>query len=235
MKPIHPASALRPLLRTGLAGLLCLLLARCGNYQMTTPVSASQSTPRLTGYPTLSGKPALRTPAAIGILTTGRTHALDLHQAKLDPATRASIRSIQPLDSFLPGREYYQLSDVLTKRPKWIHDLRFLGLDVILVCDQDSSAGEGSSLVEAATLGMLDLGLRKQSTQLTVVCIDARTGYVYGSMGRREDGHTPRLAVFDANVLGDPSRSHLVRTTRREAVKEFPAFWQEVVAQYGRR
>jgi hypothetical protein len=85
MKPIHPASALRPLLRTGLAGLLCLLLARCGNYQMTTPVSASQSTPRLTGYPALSGKPALRTPAAIGILTTGRTHALDLHQAKLDP------------------------------------------------------------------------------------------------------------------------------------------------------
>jgi hypothetical protein len=64
--------------------------------------------------------------------------------------------------------------------------------------------------------------------------MDARTGYIYGVMGRQEDGRAPRLAVFDANLFGDPGRSHLVTTTRRDAVKQFPAFWGDIVAKYRR-
>ena len=216
-------------------GLLsCLLLASCGNYQMTTPMTASQEVSKMSGFPALSGKPALRTPANIGVITTGRTDALDFASVSGDIKAGGSIRSIQPIDAFIPGREYHQLSDVLAKRAKLIHDTRFLGLDVILVCDQETRRDRSPSLLGVATLGILDAGFRKQDSQLTVLCMDARTGYVYGVMGRQENGHAPRLALFHADVFGNADRSHVAQTTRREAVRHFPQFWAEVAAKYGR-
>jgi len=187
------------------------------------------------GYPALSGKPALKVPAKIGVLTTRRTDSIDFGDAAAEAMKSGNIRSMQPINSFVSERDYYQLSDVLAKRAKLIHDTRFLGLDVILVCDQETSSDHSPSLIGIATLGIVDAGMRKQNTRLTVVCIDARTGYVYGAMGREEDGRTPRLALFHADAFGDPKRSHLVQTTRREAVSGFPKFWSEVVEKYARR
>ncbi len=214
--------------------LLAGVLASCGDYQMTTPATTGQSVTRMSGYPALSGKPALRTPASIGIFTTGRTDSLDFGSAGTSAGQSGGIRSMQSINAFASGGDYYQLGDVLAKRAKLIHDTRFLGLDVILVCDQETNRDRSASLTQMATLGILDLSLQKQNTQLTVMCMDARTGYVYGVMGQHEDGHAPRLALFDSDVLGDPGRSHLVGTTRRDAVKQFPAFWQEIVAKYRR-
>lgn len=76
---------------------------------------------------------------------------------------------------------------MIAKRAKLIHDTRFLGLDLILICDQETDSDRTPSLVGIATLGIVDAGMRKQNTQLTVLCMDARTGYVYGVMGRRHD------------------------------------------------
>lgn len=215
-----------------LPAMLCLPFASCGNYETTTPVTSSQAISRMAGYPMPSGKPALRTPAAIGILTTGRTDALDFGPAGLDLTKSGQIRSMQSINAFIPDREYYQINDVLAKRARLIHDTKFLGLDVILVCDQMTKSDHSVSLTQVATLGIVDAGLRKQNTQLTVLCMDARTGYIYGVMGRQEDGRTPRLGIFDANLFGDPDRSHLVTTTRREAVKQFPSFWSGILAKY---
>lgn len=217
-----------------LAALLGLVIASCGNYQMSTPITTSQQVSKMAGYPTPSGRPALRTPASIGILTTGRTDALDFGPAGVDLTKSGQIRSMQSINAFAANRDYYQLNDVLAKRAKLINDTKFLGLDVILVCDQMTESDSSFSLTQIATLGILDAGLRKQNTQLTVLCMDARTGYIYGVMGRQEDGRTPRFALFDSNLFGDADRSHLVTTTRREAVKQFPTFWGEIVAKYRR-
>lgn len=189
----------------------------------------------MAGYAALSGRPALRTPAAIGIFTTGRTDALDFGKGTDDLMKSGNIRSMQSINAIVSSGNYYQLSDVLAKRAKLLQEAKFLGLDVILVCDQMTDTSDNFSLVQAATLGIVDLGLKKQNTQLTVLCMDARTGYIYGTMGQQEDGRAPRLAIFDNNVFGDPKRSYLVSTTRRDAVKQFPAFWNQVVAKYGKR
>lgn len=212
--------------------LLAVVFTSCGDYQMTTPVSTNQTMTRMSGYPGLSGKPALRTPAAIGILTTDRTNALDFGNTATRLQESGNIRSMQSINALVSDREYYQIGDVLAKRAKLIHDTKFLGLDVILVCDQQTNQDNNLSLVQLATLGILDLRLQQQNTQLTVLCMDARTGYIYGVMGQQEDGRTPRIALFDSTVIGDPNRSHLVGTTRRDAVKQFPEFWNQIVAKY---
>jgi hypothetical protein len=53
-------------------------------------------------------------------------------------------------------------------------------------------------------------------------------------MGQQEDGITPRLGIFDSTVFGGTRSNRLVNTTRRDAVKQFPAFWNEVVRKYGK-
>ncbi len=187
-------------------------------------------------FPALSGRPALRTPTRIGVLSTGRTDTLDFSSVAGGIQPGGSIASITPIDAFIPNREYHQLSDVLAKRAKLLHDARFLGLDVIVVCDQQSQRDRTPSLLGVATLGIFDAGLRKQNSQLTVLCMDARTGYIYGVMGQQEHGRAPRLALFQADVFGDADRSHVAQTTRRQAVEQFPQFWEEVAQKYqGRR
>ncbi len=210
----------------------CLLLASCGNYEMTTPITPGQEVFKMSGIPSVSGKPALRTPSKIGVVRTGRTNALDFADAGKQLKSEGRIESIQSIDAFVSERDYYQINDVLAKRAKLINDTRFLGLDVIVVCDQDTKSDHSPSLLGLATLGILDLGVRKQDTQLTVLCMDARTGYVYGVMGRQEDGHAGRFQLFGMDALGDSDRSHLVRTTRTEAVKEFPKFWNQLADKY---
>lgn len=212
--------------------LLGLMFTSCGNYEMTSPITTSQEMKKLEGYPMPSGKPALRTPAAIGVLTTGRTDSLDFTSVAKDITQAGHVRSLKSIDAFVPTSDYRQLNDVLVERAKLIHDTKFLDLDVLLVCDQMTDSEYSTSLVQVATLNMVDLGLPKQNTQLTVLCMDARTGYIYGVLGRQEDGRTPQFSVFDAELFGDKDRSHLVSTTRREAVKQFPAFWNDVVAKY---
>lgn len=219
---------------TKLPYLLCLLVASCGNYEMTTPITPSQEISKMSGVPAVSGKPDLRTPARIGMVTTQRTNSLDFSKATDKLKTEGSIKSFQPVDPFISQGEYYQLNDVLSKRAKLIQDTKFLGLDVLLVCDQQTQTDSSPSLLGVLTLGILDAGMRKQDTQLTVLCMDARTGYVYGAMGRQEDGHTANLSVLWSDDLGDSDRSHLVQTTRREAVEEFPKFWKQIVDQYGK-
>jgi len=209
-----------------------LLLASCGDYSTTTPVTTQQTMSKMAGYPMPSGRPALRTPAAIGIFTTGRTDALDFGNTATDLTKSGNIRSMQSINAFASNNEYYQLNDVLVKRAKLLHDTKFLGLDIILICDQMTNTDGNLSLTQMATLGILDLSMKKQNTQLTVLCMDARTGYIYGTMGQQEDGNAPRLALFDNDVIGSTNRSHLVNTTRRDAVKQFPEFWNQVVAKY---
>jgi uncharacterized membrane protein len=207
-------------------------LASCGDYTMTTPSTPQQSMARMPGYPSLSGRPALRTPSSIGILTTRRTDSLDFGNASTDLTKNGKIRSMQSINAIVLTNPYYQLNDVLTQRAKLIQDAKFLGLDIILVCDQMTDTSRNPSFIQVATLGIVDLGMRKQNTQLTVLAMDARTGYIYGVMGQQEDGLTPRLALFDANVFGDPDRSRLVTTTRKDAVKQFSDFWDQIVEKY---
>jgi hypothetical protein len=207
-------------------------LTSCGDYTVTTPSTSQQPILRMSGYPALSGRPALRTPSSIGILTTRRTDTLDFGNTSTDLTKNPKIRSMQSLSSIVPIDSYYQLNDVLTQRAKLIHDAKFLGLDIILVCDQLTDTSRNPSFIQVATLGIVDLGMRKQNTQLTVLAMDARTGYIYGVMGQQEDGLTPRLALFDANLFGDPNRSRFVTTTRKDAVKQFSAFWDQIVEKY---
>ncbi len=216
------------------SGILAAMLSSCGDYSSTTPYTAEQSTTRMKGYPAISGKPALRTPAAIGIFTTGRTDSLDFSKHQDDLMKGGNIRSMQSIHGFVSSGDYYQMSDILAQRAKLLNEVKFLGLDVLLICDQMTDADKSLSLSQIATLGIVDLGLEKQNTQLTVLCMDARTGYIYGTMGQQEDGRAPKLALFDSAVFGDPNRSYLVNTTRRDAVKKFPEFWQQVVTKYSK-
>ncbi len=186
----------------------------------------------MSGVPNVSGKPALRTPSRIGVVRTGRTNSLDFGEAGKQLKSEGQIQSIQNIDAFVPESDYYQINDVLAKRAKLINDTRFLGLDVLVVCDQETQSDHSPSLLGLLTLGILDVGARKQDTQLTVLCMDARTGYVYGVMGRQEDGHTGKLQLFGLDAIGDPNRSRLVQTTPREAVKEFPKFWKQLSDKY---
>ncbi len=227
----HHSKTIRHFARP-VAALSLLFLASCGDYTMSTPRTSQQEMLRMTGYPTLSGRPALRTPASIGILTTGRTEAMNFGDAGSDLTKSGKIRSMQSINAIIPADDYYQLNDVLAKRAKLIHEAKFLGLDVILVCDQMTDTSRNMSLIQAATLGIVDLGPRKQNTQLTVLCMDARTGYIYDVMGQQEDGLTAKLSLFEANLLGDPNRSGLVTTTRRDTVKQFSTFWNQVVEKY---
>jgi hypothetical protein len=207
------------------------LLASCGSYSNTTPVTSQQEVLRVSGYPSVSGKPALRTPAAIGYMTTGKTGPLDFSDAGKKLQMDGSIRLMQPIQAFI-SNDYYRIQDVLAKRAKLIHETKFLGLDVILICDEVTETSDNVSLVKIATLGILDIDMKKQNTQITVLCMDARTGYIYGTMGQQEDGHAGKLSLFDQYLFGDQNRSHLVKTTRRDAVEKFPEFWKQVVAQY---
>ncbi|NJM36432.1 MAG: hypothetical protein HC845_00330 [Akkermansiaceae bacterium] len=211
-----------------------VLLASCGDYATTIPSTPQQTLSQMPGFPTISGRPNLRTPSAIGILTTGRTDAMDFGNTNIDLTKSGNIRSMQSINAMVSSGDYHQLNDVLTKRAKLIHDTKFLGLDIILVCDQMTDTSRDLSPVQLVTLGLLDLGTRKQNTKLTVLCMDARTGYIYGVMGQQEDGNVVKLTLVESNLFGDPNRSRLVTTTRRDAVKQFPAFWNQVVEKYGK-
>lgn len=215
--------------------LSCLFLASCGSYEMTTPVTSSQQISKMSGVPSVSGKPALRTPSKIGVVRTGRTNSLDFSDASKQLKSEGQIESIQNIDAFVSESDYYQINDVLAKRAKLINDTRFLGLDVLVVCDQETKSDDSLSLLGIATLGILDAGVRKQDTQLTVLCMDARTGYVYGVMGRQEDGHAGKFELFGMNAIGSPDRSHIVQTTHRDAMKEFPNFWKQLADKYDRK
>lgn len=208
------------------------MLSSCGDYAVTTPITPGQQVSKMSGVAGVSGKPALRTPSKIGVVRTGRTNAVDFAEAGNKLKAEGQIASIQGIDAFVSENEYYQINDILAKRAKLINDTRFLGLDVLVICDQETQSDETPSLLGLATLGILDVGARKQDTQLTVLCMDARTGYVYGVMGRQEDGHAGKFKLFGMDAMGDPDRSHLVRTTRTEAVKEFPNFWKQIADQY---
>lgn len=202
---------------------------------MSVPVTSRQDVVQMSGYPKLSGRPQLRSPSTIGVLTTRRTDAIEFTNGGQGGGASRNIRAIYPIQSFCGHSSYYQMSDVLANRAKIIQDAKFLGLDVIVVCDQETQKDDDFSLSQIVTLGLVDLSMKKQQTKLTVLAMDARTGYIYGVMGREKDGRAGRLALVGSDMLGDPARSHVVKTARNDAIQQFPAFWDQVVAQYQRR
>lgn len=230
MKNKSPITAI---IASHLPTIMSLFLVSCGNYQSTAPLTAGQQILEMDGYPTPSGKPALRVPSTMGVLTTSGTDTFGFNSVGEKLMQSGQIRRIQSINAISKSSRYGDISDVLSRRAQLINETQALGLDVILVCDQRTKSDDPISLVEGVTLGIVDVGLRrKQNTRLTVLCMDARTGYVYGVMGREEEGHTPQFALFQENIIGDPKRSHLVATTRREAIEQFPAFWRDIVRTY---
>lgn len=224
-----PLFCLRAALWLGAASLVS-----CADYTMTTPVTSKQEVSWVKGVPPVSGKPDLRTPSSVGVFVTRGTSTLDIEKVVNRLSNEDTIRFVQPVNVFVSGCDYPQLEDVLSKRAKLIHETAFLGHDVLLVCDQNTETDDRVSLVQMLTLGILDFGVKKQSTQLTMMVMDARTGYIYGTMGQHEEGHVPRAGIMAARLIGDPDQTHLVHTTREDAINGLPGFWNQVVAKYSR-
>ena len=210
-----------------------LSLSGCGTYDSTMPVTSHQpqSIAKTGKAIALSSKPALRTPSRIGVFTTRRTNLVDFSDVTKGMKKHDQIASIQSIDAFISKEDFRSLSDVMQNKGKLIQESSFLGLDVIVVCDQATTSDTSTSILGILTLGIIDFGVRKQDTQLTVVCMDARTGYVYGVMGRNQNGHTAKASLFSNDLFGSEG-SHLAQTTRKEAVRDFPDFWSDVVSKY---
>lgn len=210
-------------------------LASCGSYQHVSEVS-SQSVPDFQQYPKVSGRPALRVPARMGILTTSRFRDA-LAGDQLAKLQAPGIRTVMPVNAYVTGDEkLWRLSDLLYQRSKIISETRLLELDLILLCDQteDTQTRDHVPPLSWLSLGMINPQSTKVHTQLDVALMDARTGYVYGVIGDEGKGSSHSLTFLEADAVKETGRIRAGNSAKTQLTSRFPAFWQAVRQRYGK-
>lgn len=211
-------------------------LSSCGSYETVSAPARSQSVPVNKGVRSVSGKPNLHVPARMGILTSSRFPMSALDPKDVQHLQQADISSIIPINTYVESGRRYQLNDMLHRRAEIIENTRFLGLDVILLCDQSvtASSKQAAPPLQWFSLGIVNPETHKTQAQLDAVLIDARTGYIYGAVGDAGTSNGFALTVLEGEFVKDSGESRASDDARKQLIKRFPAFWESVKRQYKR-
>jgi hypothetical protein len=231
MKKLLPAKVI-----LSLCSILSMGLSSCGSYETVSAPTQSQSVPVNKGVRSVSGKPNLHVPARMGILSSARFPMHSLSSDDLKLLQQSDISSIIPINTYVDSGRRYQLNDMLHRRAEIIDSTRFLGLDVILLCDESVSATskQVAPPLQWFSLGIVNPESHKTQAQLDAVMIDARTGFIYGAVGDAGTSNGMALTFLESEFVKQSGESRASDSARKQLIKRFPAFWENVKRQHKR-
>lgn len=216
------------------AALLTLALSSCGSYETVSSPNGPQSVPSLKGVRGVSGKPNLHVPARLGILTSSRFDASSITDKELKSLQQSGITSIIPINTYAGDSHRYQMTDLMYQRAQIIDNTKFLNLDLILLCDQSSSKDTQQHLppLQYLSLGIVNPESTKANVQLDAVLMDARTGFIYGTIGDAGKSTAVSLTFLEAEAAADAGQRRASSRAKQQLITRFPAFWESVKKQY---
>jgi hypothetical protein len=182
----------------------------------------------------VSGKPNLHVPARLGILTSSRFDASSITDKELKSLQQSGITSIIPINTYAGDSHRYQMTDLMYQRAQIIDNTKFLNLDLILLCDQSSSKDTQQHLppLQYLSLGIVNPESTKANVQLDAVLMDARTGFIYGTIGDAGKSTAVSLTIFDAEATANAGEKRASNKAKQQLITRFPAFWNNVKKQY---
>jgi hypothetical protein len=185
----------------------------------------------------VSGKPALHTPARIGVLTTARFKQGALTDDELKQLQAPGIRSIMPVNTYVGDEGHlWNMADLMRQRAMIINNTRFLDLDLILLCDETVNVETRQHIepLQWFSLGILNPESTRTRTQLDAAMMDARTGFIYGVIGDEGKGASHSLTFLEAEAVKEAGKNRASSSARKQLVGRFPAFWTKVKSHYGK-
>lgn len=230
MKNIHHRFA-----TPSLALATVFLLGACNTYDHVTSYSPSQNVPTEKGLKTMRGYPDLRLPARMGILTSRGFRGASLGQKEIARLQQSGIHSVLSVDSYVSDEVTDGMADMMRGRARIIEETRHLDLDIILLCDQTSHRENRQHMppLQILSLGIVNPESTSTRTQLDVVLMDARNGYIYGAIGDESTGSSVSLTFLEAEIVQDAGEKRAAVGAKRRLFERFPAFWEGVKGRYG--
>lgn len=230
---MHP-----PLFRRLIAPLaLAVLVSSCGSYQHVSSAASGRPIPATKDTGALSGKPALRLPARIGVVCSGRSRAAGFDEAGLAVLRQPGVAEVIPATAYLPGDGIHTIADFMPQRARVVEALRFLDLDLVLFYDESTQVEDRDHVppLECISLGLIHPQSRTVRASSDAVLMDARTGFLYGALGEAGKGSSHTLTALEAESLGTFAENRARDEARRKALARFPGFWDQVRRNHGRR
>ena len=184
----------------------------------------------------MKGYPDLRLPARMGILTSQGFRGASLGQKEIARLQQSGISSVLSVDSYVTGDVTGGMADMMRGRARIIEDTRHLDLDIILLCDQTSHQENREHMppLQILSLGMVNPESTSTRTQLDVVLMDARNGYIYGAIGDESTGSSLSLTFLEAEMVRDAGEKRAAVGAKKRLFERFPAFWEGVKGRYGK-
>jgi hypothetical protein len=62
--------------------------------------------------------------------------------------------------------------------------------------------------------------------------MDARTGFIYGTIGDAGKSTAVSLTIFDAEATANAGEKRASNKAKQQLITRFPAFWNNVKKQY---
>lgn len=225
-----------PLFRRLIAPLaLAALVSSCGSYQHVSSAASGRPIPATKDAGGLSGKPALRLPARIGVVCSGRSQAAGFDEAGLAALRQPGVAEVIPATAYLPGDGIHTMADFMPQRARVVQALRFLDLDLVLFCDESTQREDRDHVppLQYLSLGLINPQSVAVRASADAVLMDARTGFIYGALGEAGKGSSHTLTALEAESLGTFAEHRARQEARRKALARFPGFWDQVRKNHG--
>ncbi len=216
--------------------IVSLALSACGSYESVSSPSSSPAVPQIKGVPAVSGKPNLRVPARMGIVTSTRFGQSSLNPDDVSKLQQQGITAVIPVNGYIDQSKCYSMADLMYQRAQIIKNTKFLNLDVILLCDENFTSDTSDHLpfLQPLSLGMVNPATKHTQVQANAALMDARTGYIYGAIGGFSKSNSHSLTFIEAEAFSDAGKNRASRDAKKELTQKFPAFWENVKKRHGK-
>lgn len=213
-----------------------ILLGACNTYDHVSSYTSSQNVPAAKGAKAMKGYPDLRLPARMGILTSRGFRGASLGKNEIAKLQQSGISSVLSVDAYVNNEVTGDMAEMMQGRARIIEDTRHLDLDIILLCDQTSHRENRQHMppLQILSLGMVNPESTSTRTQLDVVLMDARNGYIYGAIGDESTGSSLSLTFLEAEMVQDAGEQRAATGAKKKLFERFPAFWEGVKGRYGK-
>lgn len=216
--------------------LVSLALSACGSYESISSPGTSQSVPQLKGVESVSGRPNLHVPARMGVVTTSRFRQSSLKPEDVAKLQQQGITSVIPVNGYIDQSKCYSMPDLMYQRAQIIKNTKFLNLDLILLCDENSDEDTSNHLpiLQPLSLGIINPATKSTQVQVDAALMDARTGYIYGALGGNSKSNTHSLTFIEAEAFSDAGKNRASRDAKKQLAEKFPTFWDSVKRRHGK-
>lgn len=216
--------------------LVSLAISACGSYESVSSPGQNQSVPQLKGVEAVSGRPNLHVPARMGIVTSSRFRQASLKPEDVASLQQQGITTVIPVNGYIDQSKCYSMPDLMYQRAQIIKNTKFLNLDLILLCDENSDEDTSNHLpiLQPLSLGIINPATKSTQVQVDAALMDARTGYIYGALGGSSKSNTHSLTFIEAEAFADAGKNRASRDAKKQLVQKFPTFWESVKKRHGK-